>query len=176
MKINTHDVKPMARQENLIMSEMAEEVLVYDRKSHKAHCLNQTAALIWKRCDGTRTVRQIAAEVEREAGASMPEEFIWLALKQLDQSALLDERFVLPRTASGLTRREALKRAGLAAAIGLPLITSLIVPTAAEAGVSQCVGTAQLCGGSFPPCCDSTPQLFCCDNGSGQFTCRTLPC
>ena len=34
MKSKTYDVKPMARQENLIMSEMAEEVLVYDRTSH----------------------------------------------------------------------------------------------------------------------------------------------
>src|SRR5438105_3887211 len=153
MKSNPFDLKPMARQENLIMSEMAEEVLVYDRKSHKAHCLNRTAALIWKRCDGTKTVRQISAEVEREAGVSMPEEFIWLALKQLEQNALLDEQFLLPRSASGLTRRDVLKKAGLAAAIGLPLISSLIVPTAAEAGVSQCAGTGQICGGSNPPCC-----------------------
>ncbi len=172
MESNTYDLKPRARQENLIMSEMAEEVLVYDRKSHQAHCLNRTAALIWKRCDGTKTVRQIAAEVEREAGASMPEEFIWLTLKQLDQSALLDERFVLPRTASGLTRREALKRAGLAAAIGLPLITSLIVPTAAEAAASLCVSIGQICGGSNPPCCSG---LNCC-NQANTFICRTNPC
>src|SRR5438128_3723179 len=104
----------------------------------------------------------------------MPEEFIWLALKQLEQNALLDEQFLLPRSASGLTRRDVLKKAGLAAAIGLPLISSLIVPTAAEAGVSQCAGTGQICGGSNPPCCES---LFCCFNSnSNQFLCRSIPC
>ena len=33
---------------------------VYDVDGQKAHCLNRTAAFVWQRCDGTRTVAQIA--------------------------------------------------------------------------------------------------------------------
>jgi len=45
---------PAARQEGLLVRELNDETLVYDlfNIGHKAHCLNSTAALIWKYCDG----------------------------------------------------------------------------------------------------------------------------
>jgi hypothetical protein len=39
---------PRVRKKNLIIDELADEVLVYDLDRHKAHCLNRTAALVWK--------------------------------------------------------------------------------------------------------------------------------
>ena len=41
---------PAAREARLLVRELAEEVLVYDEEGHRAHCLNRTAALVWKSC------------------------------------------------------------------------------------------------------------------------------
>ncbi len=51
--------RPLARKADLVTKEVADEVLVYDLKSHKAHCLNQTAALVWKYCDGNGQWRRL---------------------------------------------------------------------------------------------------------------------
>ena len=40
---------PVARKSGLVVQEMPDEVLVYDLNSNKAHCLNQTAASVWKK-------------------------------------------------------------------------------------------------------------------------------
>ena len=39
---------PVRRAEGLIVQEVAEETVVYDQKGHRAHCLNKTAALVWR--------------------------------------------------------------------------------------------------------------------------------
>ena len=56
---NTRQLIPAARKDELVIQEVEGETLVYDLKSHKAHCLNRTAALVWKRCDGRTRVGQI---------------------------------------------------------------------------------------------------------------------
>ena len=55
---------PMARQNGIVVQEMPDEVLVYDLDSNKAHCLNQSAALVWKSCDGTNTVGDIVKQFD----------------------------------------------------------------------------------------------------------------
>ncbi len=52
---NSKQPLPVARHKNLIVKELPDETLIYDLDSDKAHCLNQTAALVWKNCDGTRS-------------------------------------------------------------------------------------------------------------------------
>ncbi len=54
-----HSQVPIARKEGLVIQEMPEEVLVYDLDTNKAHCLNQTAAFVWKSCDGKNSIRWI---------------------------------------------------------------------------------------------------------------------
>ena len=83
---------PKAREEELVVRELGDETLVYDLKSHKAHCLNRTAALVWKSCDGRRTIREIAAAVGREAGAQVDERVVWLGLERLNRVRLLARR------------------------------------------------------------------------------------
>ena len=53
---NQKEHLPLARKDALIVSELEDEVLVYDLKRDKAHCLNSTAASVWKRCDGKLAV------------------------------------------------------------------------------------------------------------------------
>ncbi len=40
--------------------ELDDEAVVYDRQGKRATYLNETAAVIWKLCDGARSVREIA--------------------------------------------------------------------------------------------------------------------
>ena len=55
---------PKARQHGLVIQEMPDEVLVYDLDTNKAHCLNRSAALVWRSCDGNNTVADIVREFE----------------------------------------------------------------------------------------------------------------
>jgi hypothetical protein len=57
--------RPKARGEGIVVREVAGEALVYDLDTHKATCLNETAARVRKLCDGRRTVADIRrADVE----------------------------------------------------------------------------------------------------------------
>ena len=50
---------PRARKDGLVIKELSNETLVYDLERDEAHCLNQTAGLVWKQCDGRTTVTKI---------------------------------------------------------------------------------------------------------------------
>ena len=69
------EMRPVARRDGLLIRELPGEVLVYDRERHRAHCLNQTAASVFRHADGTRTVadlaRVLAPEAAPAAGASV---------------------------------------------------------------------------------------------------------
>ena len=140
--------KPLARKDGLVINELPEEVVIYDRESHKAHCLNKTAALVWRRCDGRTTPARIAQSVGRDLQTHVSEDLVWYALEQLAKDDLLTEK-VVPRAAAvatayatagaRLSRRELVRRLGLAAVVALPLITTIVAPTPVEAAASNCV-------------------------------------
>lgn len=142
---------PKARQEGLVTQQLADETLVYDQERFKAHCLNRTAALVWKHCDGKKTASAIALALEKEAGSPVAEELVWLALDQLGKSRLLTER-VIPAGVAGISRREVIRRVGIAAAVALPVVTSIVAPKAAHAincrtSGQPCTTSAQCCSG-----------------------------
>lgn len=128
---------PEGRKDGLVVHSLLEEVLVYDLERHKAHCLNKTAALVWNRCDGKTSVAAIARHLAGELKTPVDEDVVWLAIHQLEKSRLLSEETTPAEHKVGLSRRELIKRIGLGGAIALPLITSIIAPTAAQAG-TQC--------------------------------------
>ena len=49
-------MKPQSRRSGLLIRELPDELLVYDQEQHRAHCLNRTAALVFRHADGTRTL------------------------------------------------------------------------------------------------------------------------
>ena len=120
---------PTARKDSLIVKELDDETLVYDTQRDKAHCLNSTAALVWKNCDGKRTVGQLRELMEKNAGAPVPEEMVWLALDQLEDFKLLEDAPAKPLQLSGMSRRNLVKRIGFAA-IAIPVIISISAPPA----------------------------------------------
>ena len=152
MKRQEETLIPEARREGILVQELSGEVLVYDRERNKAHCLNSTAALVWEYCDGKTSVTGIARAIEGRINKPVDEDLIWLGVEQLSKSNLLSERPALPIHKSGLTRRELMKRIGVAAAVALPVVTSIIAPTAAQAANCQpagagCTSSAQCCSG-----------------------------
>ncbi len=159
---------PHTRKDGLVVQELADEVLVYDLERHKAHCLNHTAAWVWKHCDGKATVADMARLLRAESNAPVGEEVIWLALDQLGQKRLLRTRVGWPKEVAGLSRREVLKQLGLAAAIALPLVTSIVAPTAQAA--ASCIGAGTAPNGttciSGSDCCSG-----CCVSSGASFVC-----
>ena len=125
---------PVARKEGLVIQEMPDEVLVYDLDTNKAHCLNQTAAFVWKSCDGRNSVADITKLVGADSGNHVPEDLVWLAIDQLSEKNLLTNG--LKANFNGSTRREVIKKIGLAAVIGIPVVASLTAPTSVMAAVS----------------------------------------
>lgn len=155
MTSKTDNFTPKARQEGLVIQQLEDEVLVYDNERFKAHCLNQTAALVWQHCDGKNTTRDIALELEKKAGSPVGEEVVWLALGQLGRSRLLTERVVAPAGKAGISRREVIRRVGIAAAVALPVVTSIVAPKAAQAANclpqgSSCTTAVQCCSNLCP--------------------------
>jgi len=152
MKQNAGRV-PRARIEGLVIQELPDEVLVYDRQRDKAHCLNQTAALVWKYCDGKTTIPTIAKRLERDLKADrVDEKVVWYALEQLSKDHLLDENIVPPALLAGMSRRQMVRVLGLAAVVAVPLVTSIVAPTPAQAATclpsgSACTAAAQCCSG-----------------------------
>ena len=120
---------PRARQASLIIKEVDDETLVYDVEADRAHCLNTTAAQVWKSCDGKTSVKEIATQMSSTDGAPVDESLVWLALDQLEKFKLLDEVPAKPAMLAGLTRRQMVARLGIAAA-ALPAIVSIVTPHA----------------------------------------------
>lgn len=136
MAERTVPARPSARAEGVVVRELPDEVLVYDLDTHRAVCLNSTAAQVWRLCDGRRTTADIRKALEKSSGGPVPVELVWLALEQLGRDRLLDARPPRPAELAGLSRRELIKRVGLAAAVALPLVSSIVAPTAVEAAAS----------------------------------------
>ena len=133
---------PLARREGLVIQEMPDEVLVYDTNTNKAHCLNKTAAFVWKSCDGSHSINDIAGLMEKEFGANVPDDLVWLAIDQLGKDDLLEASEAVPAT-SGISRREVIRRIGIASVIALPVVASLVAPSSALAAVScGCINPA----------------------------------
>ena len=43
---------PVAREENLAIEELDDELLIYDLHSNRAHSLGSAATSVWRACDG----------------------------------------------------------------------------------------------------------------------------
>ncbi len=152
---------PIARKTGLVVQEVPDEVLVYDLESNKAHCLNQSAAMIWRSCDGSNSVADIAKLVEAQAGGKVTEDFVWLAIDQLSQNNLLEKEVAV--TFAGRSRREAIKKIGMASMVAVPIIASLVAPQSALAAASCTCVSPPSCGNSNNAGCPS--RVNC--NGDG---------
>jgi len=145
--------EPRARKDDLVVKEMPDEVLVYDLTRDKAHCLNRTAALVWSYCDGRTSVAKIAGRLGKELNSNVDERVVWLALNQLSKNHLLEESIVPPALMAGINRRELIRALGVAAVVAVPVVTSIVAPTPAQA--QSCLPDGSACPDALP-CCPGT--------------------
>ena len=161
----TRALMPRARQDELVVEELQDETLVYDLERHKARCLNRTAALVWRHCDGQTSVAEVAATLEEQTGTPSDETVVWMALDRLSNAHLLTEPVILPGDPAKYSRREVLRTLRRAAGISLllPVIESIVAPLAAAQ--SSCVTS---CGGvpNCTPCKTGTQCNRQCCNGA----------
>ncbi len=149
------EYKPEARKKQLIARKSEGELLVYDTERHRAHSLDAQLAALWRACDGKKSVRALAQELE------LPEPALWIALERLGAARLLREPPpATTATATAPTRRQWLRRA---TALGLGL-ASITVPRLSEAATTI---TAGQCNQRTPPNCGGQP----CNSGG---SCRMV--
>ena len=142
---------PQARRSGLIIQEVDGEVLIYDQVTNKAHCLNQTAAKVWKYCDGETTLADACSSLSRDLETPVDEKLVWYAVDQFAKDNLLVKEVELPAfIISGMNRRQMVRTLGLAAIVAVPLVTSIVAPTPAQA--ATCKNTGQACTAG-PECC-----------------------
>lgn len=170
----------LAREEELVVQELPDEVLVYDLKNHKAHCLNETAAFVWNHCDGKSSVSDIARLMENEWRTPVSEDAVWFALDKLGKAELLQERITLPPAKAGMSRRSAVRRLGFGALLAVPVVMSIVTPTAAALGsvpvvCQSCVkkhNTSANCPAACGPICGTCFDNSGCGHGQAR-ACKT---
>jgi hypothetical protein len=148
---------PLSRTEGLIVEEVDDELLVYDQDHDSAHRLNRTAAIVWRHCDGTRTVDDLVAILAKELGDDLADEdLVHIALDNLADRGLVEG---VPKRAADetrLSRRRFIRRVGTVgvAALALPVVTSLVAPSpaAAQSPCSSCICSCTSCACSSTIC------------------------
>jgi hypothetical protein len=124
---------PLARTDGLLTEKVDGELLVYDLDGDIAVHLNETAALVWRHCDGSRTVAELSALVAAELGEAAGEDVVLMALDNLAEHGLISSGYgERDGAAVALSRRRFFRRAGVIG-VRAPVVYSMIVPTAAAA-------------------------------------------
>ena len=154
---------PQARRTGLIIQEVDGEILIYDQNTNKAHCLNQTAAKIWKYCDGETTLAEACKALSCDLDTPVDEKLVWYAVDQFSKDNLLEKGIEQPAfIIAGMNRRQMVRTLGLAAVIAVPLVTSIVAPTPAQA--ATCMPPGQPCGTAAQCCsglCTGAPAGTC---------------
>src|SRR4051812_46783461 len=144
-----------ARTADLVVQEIDDEILIYDRRNDTAHCLTAFAAAVWRRCERGAQLSDLVASATIPTRDGDAEAVVLRALSELSEKGLLDSAD--PR----VSRRHALGRmasVGLAAA-SVPFVVSAAVPTAEAAGSPN---TCQQVGQSCSPGGTANPNNNCC--------------
>jgi hypothetical protein len=170
--------KPLARSDDLVIEELEDELLVYDKTNTRAHCLGATAARVWRASDGETDVDDLASSLE------LDRDTVVRAIEELQSTGLLESPSLQVLNGNGngnghingngITRRQLGKRGAQAGAAvaAAPLILSITAPAAlATLTVTpfQCeLYTSQDCGSGG---CGGVAGCCCCCQGSGS--CKT---
>jgi len=124
---------PKAKESDIVIQKLENEVLVYNLKTNKAFCLNQTSAAVWQRCNGENSVSEIASRMRREFDSSVDEDLVLLSLEQLGKDGLLEGTGSRSFAMNAVSRRDLIRKVGAASLVALPLVSSLIAPKSISA-------------------------------------------
>ncbi|MEM7303463.1 MAG: PqqD family protein [Pseudomonadota bacterium] len=120
---------PCANRANCDERGLDGETIIYNKKSHQAVCLNESAAKVWELADGSRSLADIAAHID-----GFTTELVEHPLTKLSKANLLETEFVSDLPANMNRRALVAKVAGVAGAAALiPVVTSITAPMPAQA-------------------------------------------
>lgn len=113
-------------------------VCVYQWTRKEVHVLNATAARVWQMCDGQTSAGEMADRLRTELQLTHAEELVRIALTEFRAKGLIEGDLAVSRHRRALSRRDLVVKLGLTAA-ALPVVTSIVAPTAlqAQSGSSQ---------------------------------------
>ena len=120
---------PRVRTERLIVEDVLDEILVYDLDQNKAHSLNSTAAVVWRLCKRQATRAEAVEFLSQRLGPERGEAALDYGLVELEKALLLRDAVAL---GGAMSRRAVMRKIGLTAAVGLPIVTSLVAPAAVQ--------------------------------------------
>lgn len=164
---------PKARTSDIIEQAAGSELMIYDLRNDKAYTLNETSKIIYRAC-GVETVEEIKRRHK------FTDDLIYFALDELAANNLIEN--YQNAHFGGISRREIIKRVGLATLVALPVIASIAAPAAANAAsLTTCqrlscadarVGPN---GGCNPPAgCAALGYVCCAVAQFGSCTCATV--
>ncbi|MEZ5345892.1 MAG: PqqD family protein [Pyrinomonadaceae bacterium] len=130
---NYSGICPEAKSREVVVQISGDELLIYNLKTNQAVCLNKTAALVWKYCDGKTDLGSIAARLESDLRSPIDPELVLLALKELQKADLIKNNETIPTDFGVFSRRDVVKKIGYGALIALPVVSSITAPSAASA-------------------------------------------
>lgn len=159
----TEDRLPEARSSGILTEQVGDEIVVYDLDSKDVHCLGQLAAVVFEQSDGRTDEAAIARSAGERLGRPVTNNEVRAAIAQLEERSLLAQPPLVLHQ-EGVSRRElAKKTARISAAVAsVPLITSIVAPTAAMAATQIPSG----CGGCGKN--SDCASNHCCQNNAGK--------
>ena len=81
---------PIAVSIDLVIQELNDELLIYNPKTNKVICLNYTSWLVFNLSNGKNTIQDISRLMEINFRQYIPEDIVWLTLKQLADQGLIE--------------------------------------------------------------------------------------
>ncbi len=162
---------PQAQIKDIILQEVENELLIYNLTTNKAYSLNSTAKLVYQSCDSKTSIAELAKR------HNLNNDLIFLTLDELKKEDLLDDNSSYKSPFAGLSRREVVKKVGFTTLVALPIIASVVAPSAimAQSGLSSLRGsctTSANCASSAPNC-TTTPnpggQMICCVGSDSRY-------
>ena len=145
---------PKAKADNIVTRILENETLIYNLTTNQAFCLNETSAKVFEVCNGKRTFGELKKKYE------FTDEIIYLALDGLLKEDLITNDYTSPF--AEVSRREVIRRVGLASMIALPLISAIIAPHPTHAASDSCRvdGVCYLSGQNFCAGCAGRTVTF----------------
>lgn len=141
---------PKARTTEIVEQDLASELLIYDLTAHKAYTFNEPLKIVFRACDGKTSFDDLKRDYK------FTDEIIYLALDELRKHQLIEDADDLSLTR--IKRREIIRKIGLTAITALPMISSIVAPTAAHAASGNLAALGASC--ARPSDCQSRNCSF----------------
>lgn len=153
---------PLTRTQNIIVKNVGKELLVYDLSTNIIYRLNETSAIIYCACNGKTTFEDLISKNK------FTEELIYFSLQELQKENLVQGADLTYFGA--LSRREVIRKVGLATLLALPVISSMLAPSSTQAQSNSCYGqSCKFNSWTQSDCCNSN---FRCPDSINQSTCE----